>query len=147
VLAYEPDESPARPGGPPPAGRPGPAAGWTASPDLEVLDAARFRLSPRDASPVTDPSLVRTLGDIQAVARVRRAARYGAGPPPGPVDLGASLVLAGNLRLHLDALEADLLDAAERLGVSWDVIAAITGLPADDARRRLAELRARPDPR
>lgn len=112
-----------------------------------MLDAARFRLSPRDATPVTDPSLVRTLGDIRAVARVRRAAWYGAELPPGPVDLGASLVLLGNLRLHLDALEADLLDAAERLGVSWDLIAAITGLPADDARRRLAELRARPDPR
>jgi hypothetical protein len=44
-------------------------------------------------------------------------------------------------------LEADLLDAATHLGMSWDLIAAIIGLPADDARQRLRELRDRPDPR
>jgi hypothetical protein len=112
-----------------------------------VLDAARFRLSTRDGSPVADPSLASTLDDIQAVAGVRLAARYGAQPPPGPLDLGASLVVLGNLRLYLDAVEADLLDAATHLGMSWDLIAAILGIPADDARHRLRELRAQPPPR
>jgi hypothetical protein len=146
VLAYEPDECPAGPAervpaGPPPAGtRLGP------SPDREVLDAARSRLSTRDGSPVTDPALVRALGDIQSVAGVRLAARYGAQPPPGPLDLGASLVMVGNLRFYLDSVEADLLDAAADLGMSWDLIAAILGIPADDAQRRLRELRAHPDP-
>ena len=117
-------------------------------PDREVLDAARFRLSGRDhQGPVADPSLSRTLDDIRAVAGVRLAARYGTQPAPGPLDLGASLALLGNLRLHLDALEADLLDAASHLGMSWDLIAAIMGIPADDARHRLRELRARPYPR
>jgi hypothetical protein len=140
VLADEPDESPVAPAGPP-AG----AAGET-TPDREVLDAARFRLSTRDGSPVADPSLARTLDDVQAVAGVRLAARYGAQPPPGPLDLGASLVLLGNLRLYLDAVEADVLDAATHLGLSWDLIAAILGVPAQDARHRLRELRAQPAP-
>jgi hypothetical protein len=111
-----------------------------------VLDAARFRLSTQDGSPVTDPALTRALADIQSVARVRVAARYGVQPSPGPLDLGASLVLLGNLRLYLDAVEADLLDAATDLGMSWDLIAAILGIPADDAQRRLRELRAQPHP-
>ena len=123
------------------------AAGREARPDREVLDAARFRLSGRDEGPVADPSLSRTLDDVRAVAGVRLAARYGTQPAPGPLDLGASLALLGNLRLHLDALEADLLDAATQLGMSWDLIAAIIGIPADDARHRLRELRARPHPR
>jgi hypothetical protein len=140
VLIHEPDDS-LPPAGPPPA-----AGGWAASPDREVLDAARFRLSTRDGSPVADPSLARTLDDVRAVARVRVAARYGTQPPPGPLDLGASLVLLGNLRLSLDAVEADLLDADARLGMSWDLIAAIIGIPAEEARDRLRELRARPHP-
>ncbi len=106
----------------------------------------RFRLSGRDEGPVADPSLSSTLDDVRAVAGVRLAARYGTQPAPGPLDLGASLVLLGNLRLHLDALEADLLDAATQLGMSWDLIAAIIGIPADDARRRLGNCASAPTP-
>jgi hypothetical protein len=54
--------------------------------------------------------------------------------------------MVGNLRFYLDSVEADLLDAATDLGMSWDLIAAILGIPADHARRRLRELRAHPDP-
>jgi hypothetical protein len=142
VLTHEPGEGRAG------SGRQLPAAdSWPGRPDQEVLDAARFRLSARDGVPVADPSLARTLDDVRAVAGVRVAARYGTQPPPGPLDLGASLVLIGNLRLCLDAVEADLLGAASDLGMSWDLIAAILGIPAGDARLRLSELRARPDPR
>lgn len=141
MLAHEPEESLAGPVSRPPAGN-----GWTASPDREVLDTARFRLSSRDGGPVADPLLSRALEDLRAVATVRMAARYGAQPPAGPLDLGAGLVLLANLRLYLDTLEADLLDAAARLGMSWDLIAAIIGLPADDARDRLRDLQAHPDP-
>ena len=102
-----------------------------------MLDTARFRLSTRNEGLVADPSLSRALDDLRAVAAVRLAARYRAPLSPGPLDLGASLVMLGNLRLYLDALEADLLDAATHLGLSWDLIAAIIGLPADDARHRL----------
>ena len=141
MLTHEPDEGLAEPPGRPPAGN-----GWAASPDREVLDTARFRLSTRNGGLVADPSLARALDDLRAVAAVRLAARYGAQPPPGPLDLGAGLVMLGNLRLYLDALEADLLDAATHLGMSWDLIAAIIGLPADDARERFRELRDHPDP-
>lgn len=142
MLAHEPDEGLARPPGRPAAGN-----GWAASPDREVLDTARFRLSTRNQGLVADPSLSQALDDLRAVAAVRLAARYGAQPSAGPLDLGAGLVMLGNLRLYLDALEADLLDAATDLGLSWDLIAAIIGLPADDARHRLRELRDHPDPR
>jgi hypothetical protein len=141
VLAYEPDEGLAGPPGRPPA-----RSDWAASPDREVLDTARFRLSTRNEGLVADPSLSRALDDLRAVAAVRLAARYGTQPPAGPLDLGASLVMLSNLRLYLDALEADLLDAATHLGMSWDLIAAIIGLPADDARHRLRALRDHPDP-
>jgi hypothetical protein len=100
-----------------------------------VLDTARFRLSTRNGGLIADPSLSRVLEDLRAVAAVRLAARYGAQPPAGPLDLGAGLVMLGNLRLYLDALEADLLGAATHLGMSWDLIAAIIGLPASDAAR------------
>ena len=146
MLAHEPDDGLAGPSGQNPTG-PSPAgARLGPSPDGEVLDAARFRLSTREGSAVIDPALTRALEDVQSVAEVRLAARYGAQPPPGPLDLGASLVMVGNLRLYLDSVEADLLDAAADLGMSWDLIAAILGIPADDARRRLRELRTHPDP-
>ena len=141
MLTHEPDEGLAEPPGRPPAGN-----GWAASPDREVLDTARFRLSTRNEGRVADPSLSQALDDLRAVAAVRLAARYAAQPPAGPLDLGAGLVVLSNLRLYLDALEADLLDAATHLGLSWDLIAAIIGLPADDARHRLRELRGHPDP-
>jgi hypothetical protein len=140
VLAHEPDEGLAGP-----ADRPAEGS-WTASPDREVLDTARFRLSSLNQGLAADPSLSRALEDLRTVAAVRLAAHYAAQPPAGPLDLGAGLVMLANLRLYLDALEADLLDAATHLGMSWDLIAAIIGLPADDARQRLRELRDRPDP-
>ena len=152
MLTHEPDEGVGGPdgrvpAGPPPAGVRPAGVRPEAHPDREVLDAARFRLSGRDASPVADPALMRTLEDIQAVAGVRLAARFGTQPPPGPLDLGASLVMLGNLRLYLDTVEADLLDAATGLGMSWDLIAAILGIPANEARHRLHQLRTHPDPR
>ena len=54
--------------------------------------------------------------------------------------------MLGNLRLYLDRLEGDLLDGAQQVGMGWDVIAAILGIPASEARERRTALRARPDP-
>ncbi len=141
MLAHERDEGLAGPPSQAPDGN-----GWAAGPDREVLDTARFRLSTRNQGLVADPSLAQAQDDLRAVAAVRLAARYGAQPPAGPLDLGAGLVMLSNLRLYLDALEADLLDAATHLGMSWDLIAAIIGLPAAEARDRLRELRDHPDP-
>jgi len=126
------------------ARRPG-TAGWPArTPKYWTPHGSGF--PPRNEGLVADPSLSRALDDLRAVAAVRLAARYGAQPPAGPLDLGAGLVMLSNLRLYLDALEADLLDAATHLGMSWDLIAAIIGLPADEAEHRLHALRDRPDP-
>ena len=46
----------------------------------------------------------------------------------------------------LDRLVADLLDGAQQVGLGWDVIAAILGIPAIQAQERHTVLRARPDP-
>ena len=139
MLAHEPDEGLA---GPLAARRPGAAGRPARTAKCWTPHGSGF--PPGTEGLVADPSLSRALDDLRAVAAVRLAARYGAQPPAGPLDLGAGLVMLGNLRLYLDALEADLLDAATHLGMSWDLIAAIIGLPADDARHRLRELR---DPR
>lgn len=75
------------------------------------------------------------------------AAGEGAGRPADALDVGAGLVMLANLRLYLDRLEADLLDGAQRVGLGWDVIAAILGIPASEAQDRHVVLRARPDPK
>jgi len=48
-----------------------------------------------------------------------------------------------NLRAGLDQLEADLLDATENVDLTWDVVAAIMGIPVTAARHHRAALRAR----
>jgi hypothetical protein len=86
------------------------------------------------------------MDDLHAIRAVIDAAR-GAEHPAEALDVGAGLVVLGILRLDLDRLEADLLDAAQQVGLSWDLIAAIIGIPAQDAQRRHGALRARRDPR
>ena len=55
-------------------------------------------------------------------------------------------MLLCNLRLYLDRLEADLLEVARQLEMSWDLIAAIMGMPAAVAADRRRALRSGPDP-
>jgi hypothetical protein len=47
--------------------------------------------------------------------------------------VGAALVLLSNVRLYLDRVEAGLLDLAQQADMSWDLIAAILGIPAAEA--------------
>jgi hypothetical protein len=61
------------------------------------------------------------------------------------LDVGAALAILRNLRHYLDRLEADLLDAAVRVSLDWDLIAAITGIPSSEAQSRHRVLRARRD--
>jgi hypothetical protein len=120
------------------------------APDPAVVESARHRLAAQLA-----PAAGRYPGelpahlieDLQAVKSVLDAACDGADLPADALDVGAGLVVLGNLRLHLDQLEADLLDGAQRVGLGWDVIAAILGIPAREAQDRHLALRARPDPR
>ena len=67
-------------------------------------------------------------------------------PPAESLDVGAALVLLSNVRLYLDRLEASLLDLAQQADMSWDLIAAILGIPAAEAKDRLAVLHGRPEP-
>ena len=116
------------------------------TPDLDVLDSARFRLAFHEAVVPTTPQADRSAADLRAVHAVLGAARADPQQAADALDVGAGLVLLTNLRLQLDHLEAGLLDTAQQAGLSWDLIAAILGIPATGARDRLYTLRARPEP-
>jgi hypothetical protein len=132
----DPAGSPSIPEAPPPHVSVLPA------PDPSVADSARLRLSARRALSAGRAS-ARPGEDIHAVNAVVDAARGDAERPADALDIGAGLVVLCDLRLYLDGLEADLLDAAQPAGLSWDIIAAIIGIPAGEAQRRHRAMRAR----
>ena len=127
------------------------------APDRDVLDSARARLAParhrrpartRAAADQPEPAaryLPRPLDDMLSAGAVAQQAGS-PGQPAESLDVGAALVLLSNVRLYLDRLEASLLELAEQADMSWDLIAAIIGIPAADAKDRLTALRARPEP-
>jgi hypothetical protein len=136
------------------------SSGWTDPPPpaAEMLAAVRRHLTMRYARGV--PALVwelekRPMPDTEAVRAVLAAAS--AGEPAEALDLGGALVLVQAIRLSLDALEADVLDAALAGGLSAESAAAVLELPsadALDARHQLLRARrtqsgsaAGPDPR
>jgi hypothetical protein len=119
-------------------------------PDPVVADSARLRLAAlraqaaaRPVNQFADTAPVQLINDIRAVAAVLAAVRGELGGPAEAIDVGAGLVVLCDLRAHLDELEAGLLDAAQRVGLNWDVVAAIIGIPADEAQRRHQSLRGR----
>jgi hypothetical protein len=132
---------PTQPSPPPIPGTPASHPGVLPAPDPSVADSARLRLAAHRALSSRPPD--GPAGDIQAINAVIDAARGDAERPADALDIGAALVVLCDLRLCLDGLEADLLDAAQPAGLGWDVIAAIIGIPADEARRRHQALRAR----
>jgi hypothetical protein len=90
------------------------------------------------------------LPDAEAVGRVITAAghaRAAAGKPaPAAIDLGASLVVLAAIRLDVDRLEVELIEAARQSGMEWTTIADVLGLPeAAAAERRFEKLRPRLD--
>jgi len=143
AFAPDPASSPAVPPAPPgPTSHPG----VLPAPDPNVADSARLRLAAARALSAGPPADLAPDGpaeDIQAIKAVIDAARADAEHPANVLDIGAALVVLCDLRLYLDGLEADLLDAAQPAGLGWDVIAAIIGIPADEVRRRHQALRAR----
>jgi hypothetical protein len=123
-----------------------PAPGVLPAPDPSVADSARLRLAAHRALSAglsAEQASARVTEDIQAINAVTDAARGDAERPADALDIGAALVVLCDLRLYLDGLEADLLDAAPPAGLGWDVIAAIIGIPAYEAQRRHRALRAR----
>jgi hypothetical protein len=123
-----------------------PRPGALPVPDPAVVDSARLRIAAHrvlSAGHPADRAPVRHAEDIRAIHSVIDSVCDDAVHPAGLIDVGAALVVLSDLRLYLDGLEADLLDAAQRVDLGWDVIAAIIGIPADEARRRHGALRAR----
>jgi hypothetical protein len=134
------------------AGSPPIPPGWTShpgvlpAPDPSVADSARLRLAAHrtlNARPPAEQAPDGPAEDIQAINAVIDAGRGDAERPADALDIGAALVVLCDLRLYLDGLEADLLDAAQPAGLGWDVVAAIIGIPAEEAQRRHQALRAR----
>ncbi len=115
-------------------------------PDPAVVDDARLRISAHRVLSAGQPlrqALLRRVEDIRAIHAVIDSAGGDAPRSADVLDVGAALVVLCDLRLYLDGLEADLLDAAQQVGLGWDVIAAIVGIPADEAQVRHRALRAR----
>ena len=129
-----------------------PGPGPLPAPDRDVLDSARARLAAagnRPAAAQRGPAarhLPRPLDDLRAASAVAQRTGSPGQPPAEALDVGAALVLLSNVRLYLDRLEASLLDLAQRADMSWDLIAAILGMPAAEAEDRLAALHGRPEP-
>jgi hypothetical protein len=122
-----------------------PRPGVLPVPDPAVVDSARFRIAAHRVLNAGQPirqGPVRQAEDIRAIQAVIDSVGDDAVRPADVLDVGAALVVLCDLRLYLDGLEADLLDAAQRMDLSWDVVAAIIGIPADEAQRRHRALRA-----
>jgi hypothetical protein len=123
-----------------------PLPGALPVPDPSVVDSARIRIAAHrvlGAGQRIRRVPTRQEDDIRAIHSVIGSVGDDAVRPADALDVGAALVVLCELRLDLDGLEADLLDAAQRVDLGWDVVAAILGIPADEARRRHRALRAR----
>ncbi len=122
-----------------------PHPGMLPVPDPAVVDSARLRIAAHRVLSAGQPGRqgpVRQAEDIRAIQAVLDSVGDDAVRPAKLLDVGAALAVLCDLRLYLDGLEADLLDAAQRVDLGWDVVAAIVGIPADEAERRHRALRA-----
>jgi hypothetical protein len=122
-----------------------PRPGVLPVPDPAVVDSARLRIAEHRLLSATQPARQgppRQAEDIRAIQAVIDSVGADAARPASVLDVGAALAVLCDLRLYLDELEADLLDAAQQVDLGWDVIAAIIGIPADEAERRHRALRA-----
>jgi hypothetical protein len=121
------------------------------SPDM--VRAARARLAARFSTGV-DALLWEEAGqpmhDAQAISAVVSSADGADGPPPGALDYGAALIVLASLRLDIDRLEADLVDAIRGAGLDWEFIARTLHLSVPQAAKRqrlLGKRRALPTDR
>jgi len=122
-----------------------PRPGLLPVPDPAVVDSARLRITAHRVPSAGQPARqgpVRQAEDIRAIQAVLDSVNDGAVRPADVLDVGAALAVLCDLRVYLDGLEADLLDAAQQVDLGWDVVAAIIGIPADEAERRHRALRA-----
>lgn len=111
------------------------------APSPEMVTAARQHLTERYACGVDRllwEAEKRPMPDAAAIQAAVCAAA--AGDRLDALTVGAALVLTQAMRLDLDVLEADVLDAAKASGVPAESLAAVLGLP--DAGRVRARHRA-----
>src|ERR1700733_1153412 len=121
-----------------------PRPGMLPVPDPAVVDSARLRITAHRVLSAGLPARqgpVRQAEDIRAIQAVLDSVGDDV-RPADVLDVGAALAVLCDLRVYLDGLEADLLDAAQQVDLGWDVVAAIIGIPADEAERRHRALRA-----
>src|SRR5215472_14691485 len=100
------------------------------APPPETVTASRRHLTIRYALGVDRllwETEKRTMPDLDA-ARAVVSASAETTPADAP-DIAAALVTIQAMRLELDALEADVLDAAQQAGISADTLAAALDLP------------------
>jgi hypothetical protein len=117
--------------------------GMLPAPDPAVVDNARLRIAAQRVLSAGQPIRQAPMPEAEDLRAIRSVIDSvgAAAHPAGALDVGAALVVLCDLRLYLDGLEADLLDAAQLVDLGWDVIAAIIGIPADEAQRRHRALR------
>lgn len=101
------------------------------APSPETVTASRRHLTIRYALGVDRllwETEKRTMPDLDAVRAVV-AASADTPPAANALDIAAALVTIQAMRLEVDALEADALDAAQQAGVSAEAVAAALELP------------------
>jgi hypothetical protein len=74
--------------------------------------------------------------DARAISSVASRADGADGPAPGALDYGAALIVLSSLRLDIDRLEADLVDAIRDAGLDWEFIARTLHLSVPQAAKR-----------
>src|SRR5215471_3794994 len=100
------------------------------APSPETVTASRHHLTAQYASGVDRllwEAEKRSMPDADAVGALVSAAANG--DQVDALGIGAALVLTQAMRLDLDLLEADVLDAAQASGISPESLAAVLELP------------------
>jgi hypothetical protein len=150
VRVHQP--GPADPSG----GKPHPPREFSALPvpSPDMVHAARARLAGRFATGVDAllwEAVRQPMHDAQAISSLVASARGGNdGPPPGALDFGAALIVLAALRLDIDRLEAELVDAIRDAGLDWEFIATTLRVTVPQAAKRqrlLSKRRALPTDR
>ena len=122
-------------------------------PSPDMVRVARARLADRFCTGI-DALLWQEAGqpmhDAQAISSVVSRADGADGSAPGALDYGAALIVLASLRLDIDRLEVDLVDAIRDAGLDWEFVAWTLHLSVQQAAKRqrlLSKRRALPTDR
>ncbi|MEO5877497.1 MAG: hypothetical protein ABIS86_08740 [Streptosporangiaceae bacterium] len=115
------------------------------APPPDMVVSARAHLANRFADGVDElmwEARRQPMPDTDAIKKV--LAQFARGGDLLAPDLAAALIVMQAVRLDLDRLEADLLDAVRESGMTWDQVALVLGLPdAAAAQRRYQQMAVR----